>query len=155
MGVINRMATAIAGSALAALVLMTIAAVIARYVFDAPFHWTEEVSGLLMIWIVMVGAIVTERDDQHLTIPVLVEILPPRIQAAVSLVITGLSVAILGYGAWLGWLLAKAAESKLTGVLQFSWFWIDLAYPVGSVGIVVFLLAKMLRDLRTLLRGDH
>ncbi|HDT1391270.1 TPA: TRAP transporter small permease subunit, partial [Escherichia coli] len=33
------------------LVIMTIAAVIMRYCFHMPLQWTEEVSGLLMIWV--------------------------------------------------------------------------------------------------------
>mgnify|MGYP006172839951 CR=1 FL=1 len=39
------------------LVVITTAAVVARYALGAPLQWTEEMSGILMIWIVFIGAI--------------------------------------------------------------------------------------------------
>ncbi|MCE3962356.1 TRAP transporter small permease subunit [Escherichia coli] len=60
------------------LVIMTIAAVIMRYCFHMPLQWTEEVSGLLMIWVVMFGAVVAERDNTHLSIPFLADALTSR-----------------------------------------------------------------------------
>lgn len=153
MELIRRLPSVVAGSALAALVVMTIAAVIARYVFDAPLHWGEEMSGLLMIWIIMIGAIVAERDGQHLEIPLFVDLLPTRIRAAVDLAISALSVAVLSYAGWLGYLLAQSAQYKLTEILQISWFWIDIAVPVGAVGLVAYLLHRCFTDIMVIVKG--
>ncbi|MCF8480414.1 MAG: TRAP transporter small permease [Rhodospirillum sp.] len=154
MGLLSRLSSLFAGTALAALVLMTIGSVVARYVFAAPFHWTEEISGLLMIWIIMIGAITTERDDQHLCIPVLTDHLPLRGRAFIALVTGLLSIAVLGYCGFLGFNLAMNSQYKLTGVLQISWFWIDIAFPFGAAGIILFLLAKLVRDTRDLVKGE-
>lgn len=134
---IARVSAFIAGGALAVLVAITVLSVVARYVFDSPLYWLEEVSGLLMIWIVMVGAVVTERDRQHLTIPMLTDRLPRRLNAAVEVAVTALSVVVLAYVGWLGWRLALGASGKLTDVLQISWFWIDVAVTVGAAGVAV------------------
>ncbi|MCV5676267.1 TRAP transporter small permease subunit, partial [Escherichia coli] len=33
-----------------------------RYFIGQPLQWTEEMSGMLMIWVVMLGGVVAERD---------------------------------------------------------------------------------------------
>ncbi|TWA95586.1 TRAP-type C4-dicarboxylate transport system permease small subunit [Azospirillum brasilense] len=153
MELIRRLPSVVAGGALAALVVMTIAAVFARYIFDAPLHWGEEMSGLLMIWIIMIGAIVAERDGQHLDIPLFVDLLPTRIRAAVDLAVSALSIVVLTYAGWLGYLLAQSAQYKLTEILQISWFWIDIAVPVGAAGIVAYLLRRCFIDIMVIAKG--
>ncbi|MGQ9369086.1 TRAP transporter small permease [Azospirillum sp. ST 5-10] len=154
MELIRRLPSAVAGGALVLLVAMTIVGVAARYVFDAPLHWAEEMSGLLMIWIIMVGAVVAERDGQHLHIPVLTDLLPPRANAAVDLAMTLLSMAVLAYAAWLGYGLARSAEYKLTEILQISWFWIDIAVPIGLAGIEILLVRRCIADLAVIVKGE-
>jgi TRAP-type C4-dicarboxylate transport system permease small subunit len=104
-----------------------------------------------MIWIVMVGAITTEREGQHLTIPMLTDALPLRLRAAIEVVVNALSVAILAYVAWLGIRLAIGAHDKLTDILQISWFWIDVAVPVGAVGVACYVSVSLKQAVATLL----
>lgn len=139
---------------LAALVLMTVMAVVMRYVFAAPLQWTEEVSGLLMIWIVMVGAIAAERDDQHLAIPLLTDLLPKRVRAVLGAVVALASIGLLATMGWLAWKLAERAQYKLTQILGISWFWIDVAVCVGCAGMAAYTLTRAVRDLRALKTGD-
>ncbi len=154
MKLINKIPSLVAGAALLMLVVFTIAAVAMRYVFAAPLHWLEEMSGLLMIWIVMIGAIVTERDKQHLSVPMLTDLLPTRLRALVGMLITLLSVAVLGYMAYLGTVLALKAQNKLTEILQISWFWIDIAVPFGAAGVAIYMLYHMRSDIRTFFKGE-
>ncbi|MCX1382035.1 TRAP transporter small permease subunit, partial [Escherichia coli] len=44
-----------AAFALFVLVVVTIGAVFMRYFIGQPLQWTEEMSGMLMIWVVMLG----------------------------------------------------------------------------------------------------
>jgi TRAP-type C4-dicarboxylate transport system permease small subunit len=155
MKVLLKIPTAIAGGALTFLVSVTVLSVVARYVFDAPLHWLEEVSGLLMIWIIMVGAIVTERDGQHLTIPMLTDALPRRLRAAVEVAIGLLSLVVLVYVAWLGAKLAIGARDKLTDILEISWFWIDVAVPVGAVGVVLYMAIPLRRSVAVLFGAEE
>ena len=37
------------------LVCITVGGVFMRYIMNAPWHWVEEMSGLLMVWIVFLG----------------------------------------------------------------------------------------------------
>jgi TRAP-type C4-dicarboxylate transport system permease small subunit len=117
-------------------------AVVMRYFVDRPLYWTEEVSGLLMVWIVMLGAIAAERDDQHLAIPVLVDLFAPKVTVLINLVVSVLSAAFLLYVAYVGLMLALSVKFKVTGILRVSYFWIDIAVPAGFVVIAAYMVAQ-------------
>ncbi|OAN82415.1 C4-dicarboxylate ABC transporter [Jannaschia sp. EhC01] len=50
--------------------------VMARYVFDIPLHWTEEVAAISMVWAVYMGASLCVRERFHIRILVAVQSLP-------------------------------------------------------------------------------
>ncbi|MCZ8959931.1 TRAP transporter small permease, partial [Escherichia albertii] len=117
------------------LVIITIAAVIMRYCFNMPLQWTEEFSGLLMIWVVMFGAVVAERDNTHLSIPFLADALTQRRQRVLTLFVSLISILLLIIMAWSAWKLAAGTAFKTTQILKISWFWIDIAVTIGAIGI--------------------
>jgi TRAP-type C4-dicarboxylate transport system permease small subunit len=137
-----------AGLLVVALVLLTAAAVVARYVFAAPIQFTEEVSGILMIWIVFLGAICCEVEDEHLTIDLVVNQFSARIQLWTTLLVGLVTVGLLAVMGWLAWLLAHSAALKTTQILRISWFWLDLAVVVGAAGMALAILVRLWRILR-------
>jgi TRAP-type C4-dicarboxylate transport system permease small subunit len=137
------------------LVVVTIAAVFMRYVANAPLQWTEEVSGLLMIWIVMIGGVAAEREGQQLTIPLLPDALPRRLGLALNIVVSAFSIAVLLYMAWLAWQLASRAQYKLTQILGVSWFWIDIAVTVGAALMAIYAALRVVRYLREMAMSDE
>ena len=138
-------ASAFSGLCVAALVLITAAAVFARYILGMPIAWTEEVSGLLMIWIVMVGAIACEANRQHLTIDLLEVALRPRLRRVLVILVALASIALLVFMAWQAWKLGQTTAFKKTQILGISWFWLDLAVVVGAGGTAVVTLWRLLR----------
>ncbi|WP_424987132.1 TRAP transporter small permease [Microbulbifer sp. S227A] len=131
------------------LVLATGYAVVLRYWAGAPLHWMEEASGIALIWIVMVGAIAAERDNEQLSIPIFVDKLSGRGQLIVKVLVGALSVGLLALLAYYGVTLAEKVAFKLTGVLKISWYWIDIAVPVGFVGIILCYIAAAWRVARS------
>lgn len=131
------------------LVLATGYAVVLRYWAGAPLHWMEEASGIALIWIVMVGAIAAERDNEQLSIPIFVDKLSGRGQLIVKVLVGALSVGLLALLAYYGVTLAEKVAFKLTGVLKISWYWIDIAVPVGFVGIIMCYIAAAWRVARS------
>lgn len=138
----------VSGLLVLVLVLVTAASVVMRYAFNAPFQWTEEFSGLLMIWIVFIGAIGCEIRGEHLTIDVVTSLLGDRMRQALALAVGIVSLGLLAAMAWLGWELSVSALTKRTRLLGISWFWIDLAVVVGAAGIAGVLLTRVVRALR-------
>ena len=138
-----------AAFALFVLVVVTIGAVFMRYFIGQPLQWTEEMSGMLML-----GGVVAERDRAHLTIPFLMEMLPGKLRRVIAVLVALLSIALLLYMAWLGYRLAEMAQFKVTQILKVSWFWIDLAVPVGALATAIYTLYWLINDTKQSDSGD-
>lgn len=132
---LSRFSSLLGGIAIAVLVCLTVFAVFARYVLDNPLTFTEEASGILMIWIVMIGAISCEGRDQHLSIDVLTNLLPKSFGKLLMRLVAIVSIVTLGLLAWQAWDLSMMTQFKKTQILKISWFWIDLPVVIGAVGM--------------------
>src|SRR5690625_7650009 len=82
------------GLLLGALVLITVGGVFMRYVRNSPWHWTEELSGLLMAWIVFIGAYNAERDRENLTIDFFDQIFNKHTRKLIVMIIYLVSVFV-------------------------------------------------------------
>jgi TRAP-type transport system small permease protein len=91
---------AIDGAAIAVFVgifLCVFAQVILRYVFNSPLTWSEELARYLFIWCAFLGWIIASRKSSHLAMTFVAERLPPRVQAAVAVMIQMATI----YFAWI------------------------------------------------------
>lgn len=88
---------AAAGVILIALVLCTFAGVFARYAFNAPFNWLEEMQLAAMVWIAFLVAGVAFRRGSHVAIEIVVDSLPRRAQRVIEVFIAIVVYAVLAY----------------------------------------------------------
>ncbi len=141
---------------IATLMILTNWAVFQRYGLNRPLQFVEEVSGLLLIWMVMLGAIAAERDNRHLSISFIADAMPRLLQNLVRVLIGLASIGLALYMAKLGWDLTQSVQRRATNILGISFYWIYIALPVGFVGMAIFMALTLLRDLRALFdRGDE
>ena len=75
---VTRLVELVLGAVMAAIVLITVAAMWWRYVLDAPIAWTEQVSNMLFVWTVFLGAAVLYREKLHIGVDMFLEMLPAR-----------------------------------------------------------------------------
>ncbi len=143
----------LAAAPLFVLLAMFNAAVVMRYWMHQPLQWTEEMAGLLMIWIVMLGSVAAERTNQHLAIPMLVDMFSDKVRDVVNAIIGIFSGLFLLYVSYAGYKLSVAAQFKVTDVLRVSYFWIDIAVPVGFVIIAFYMFAGAFKTLRAAFAG--
>ena len=73
---VTRAVKLVLGAVMAAIVLITVAAVWWRYVLNAPIAWTEQVSNMLFVWTVFLGAAVLYREKLHIGVDMFLEMLP-------------------------------------------------------------------------------
>src|SRR6266567_2249443 len=78
-------------------ILVLLAGVVSRYVFNRPLTWTDELASILFLWLAMLGAVIALRRDEHMRLGVLVTLAPPR---------------------WRGWLETLAAVVVAVFVLE-------------------------------------
>jgi C4-dicarboxylate transporter DctQ subunit len=54
--------------------------VIMRYVFNSPLGWIEEISGYIIVWGILVGAVVALRDNHHIRVDMLYQFFPDHVK---------------------------------------------------------------------------
>ncbi len=136
----------VAAALVLAEVVILFAGVVARYVFDLPLVWVEEVAGTLFLWLVSLGAVIALRRGEHMRMTVLVALIGPlgrRLASAFAAVL----VVVVSLGLLIpGWSYAQQQAAVLTPVLQLPGSWeID--------GQLVALLLLLYVALRQLLAG--
>jgi TRAP-type C4-dicarboxylate transport system permease small subunit len=137
--------------ALAALLLLAVtvlvcAQVVVRYALGGSLVWSEELTRLLFVWMVLVAAVGAPR----MQVDFVVERLPARLRALqrllVELLVIGLTV-ILIQGAW-GMMDLRQFDNYITLGISVRWLYLSLflagmAWLIRSVGIVVAQLRQL------------
>jgi TRAP-type C4-dicarboxylate transport system permease small subunit len=137
--------------ALAALLLLVVtvlvcAQVLVRYALGGSLVWSEELTRLLFVWMVLVAAVSAPR----MQVDFIVELLPPRLRALqrllVELLVIGLTVVLI-QGAW-GMMDLRQFDNYITLGISVRWLYLSLflagmAWLIRSVAIVIAQLRRL------------
>ncbi|MGE9290428.1 MAG: TRAP transporter small permease [Puniceicoccales bacterium] len=118
--------------------------VCSRYLFNSPFSWAEELSTILFVWLVMIGAALALKRQQHFSVTFLVERMSHRgyrfplaignwlvLASCLLLLVCGLFYASWGFG-------------TVTPAMGLSRIWLYGAIPFGS-GLMVLRAIQQIR----------
>ncbi|MEM7695060.1 MAG: TRAP transporter small permease [Pseudomonadota bacterium] len=108
--------------------------VVARYFFNAPTIWAEELSRLFMIWAVFVGSAGLLSGWHHIRVTVVVERLPLPVQRFFECFALWFVAVIAAFVAWNGFPIAAGSfdVGRTTGsMLDIPSWWMQAAVPVG------------------------
>jgi TRAP-type C4-dicarboxylate transport system permease small subunit len=89
------------------MIVLAFTQIILRNFFSVGLDWADAFLRFLVLWVTMLGAGVTTREDSHITVDVISHVLPKRGQAAVRVATDLFTVVVCG-------LLANAAVTFLT-----------------------------------------
>jgi TRAP-type C4-dicarboxylate transport system permease small subunit len=133
---------------LAALVAIGGLQVLLRYVFSLPLVWPEEFAGLLLLWLSFVGMAFASRRGSHVTVTMLLNLLPQGFQTGVRLfweVLIGLFLLVV---MWQGVLLVWLHREVENPALGYSVAFGEAALPVGAVLTLIPVGANIRRLIR-------
>jgi len=85
------------------IVILTFAAVMARYVFSMPIAGADEVATYMFLWASLFGASAAFKYNKHGGVPLLVDLLPSKLRRWTDLIVlavTALFFAFLSYYSW-------------------------------------------------------
>jgi TRAP-type C4-dicarboxylate transport system permease small subunit len=119
--------------------------VVTRFVFGSPSTWSEVITRSAMIWSVFLGVAVAFRHGAMISVEIIQQILPPRLGLGLFLVANALSVIFFSILFWQGWAMTERVANQKLAALDISIAWAYAALPVGSVFIIVSVLACMIR----------
>jgi len=124
-------------------IIILFAGVVARYVVQRPFTWSDELASILFLWLAMLGAVVAFRRGEHMRMSVLVARAPPRLAPFFEAFAAAIAVAFLGL--ILGPAIEHAADEAIvmTPALELPSVWRAAAVPVGC-GLMLLVAAVRL-----------
>lgn len=118
--------------------------IFARYIEFIPrYVWTEELARFCFIWIILIGAMIAMRDNEHFT----VDLLPtPKTKRgkAVSLMFVDLMTFILAvvFVAW-GWPLVEFGLLQTSEMAELPMVFIYAAWPITGATWILFVMERM------------
>lgn len=119
--------------------------VITRFVFGAPSTWSEVITRSSMIWSVFLGVAVAFRHGAMISVDIIQNSLPPRLGLGVFLFANLGSLIFFSILLWQGYLMTLRVIPQSLAALEISIAWVYAALPVGSVFILIAILASMVR----------
>ena len=123
---------------LATMIVVCFANTVGRYAFHHSFRAAEEIVILCAVWVTCVGASMTARADDHVTLDLLQELVKSnKVKAVLYAITRGLACAFLLLLLPAAFQMVKIyAPMKLTGTKWPQWVLYD-SYVVGSIAMVL------------------
>lgn len=145
---ICRIETFLAKITLAAMTFLIFASAVARTCHH-PIVWATDMATFLFAWCVFLSGDAAMRHDKLVSLNLLTSHLPRKMQKILYLVnqviIIVFLVAMIGYGLQLSYTTRLRAFQGIPG---FSYTWVTLSVPVGSILMVITSILKIKEKLR-------
>ena len=141
---------ALAALALGGASLMACLQVILRYLFDYTIFWSEEATIYLLILSTFIGAVITLRHNEHVSVDVLSFVFGERGKRALAVLSALLVVAYCAiFGAY-AWILVTepAALRIVTPALRLPLWVVELSLPIGLTLMFLRALEMLYRSAR-------
>ena len=134
-------------------IVVLLLGIIARYVFHAPIVWTDELAGILFLWLAMLGSVIAFQRGEHMRMTAIVGMLAPGTRAFLDVVAIAASLAFLLLVIHPAYDFAVDEVYIRTPALDIVNSWRAAALPVG-IGlmlIVALLRLAVIADMRKVL----
>jgi len=117
--------------------------VVARYGFDHPLVWSDELASMLFLWLAMLGAVIAFRRDEHMRMTAGVTMLPAPRRAMFDAFATGAALAFLLLLIRPAFNFAVDDLAITTPALEITDAWRAAALPAGVALMIVFAVLRL------------
>lgn len=146
-GIVDKALTVWCVGIMGLMAAMVILSVIFRYVFNLTYVWSEELILLLFITTTYFGAILCVKEDEHIDIAFLREILPANAGRALKVFIGLINIVVqlaLSYIS-LEWI--QKTGSSITVGLKIPYTFIYAMFPIGFTSMALYQMRKIINIL--------
>lgn len=121
------------GTGIFALVIATVYASFARYLFHAPPMWIGEAAGYTAVWSVAWALAYTQKVRGHIAVDIIGSWLSPRAKAKLNVCVYLIYFAVIVFITWAAFGLMRVSliEWRLTMVMEYPLFIMHLIISVG------------------------
>jgi len=106
--------------------------VVARYVFNQPPIWTEELARFCQVWIVLLASSICVRKGSHLAVDYIGPALTPRVRRAVAVFTGGLIALYAAVVVVWGVRLLMLGLVQTSPAMQLNMGYVYLIFPVAG-----------------------
>ncbi len=121
-----------------------------RYVLNSSFGWTEEAARYFLIATTFIGGAMVCRRRAHIAVEYLHTRLSRRGSRWLMIAVDALTIAFLGYIAWVGWRMIGLMGAQKMAVIDLSMAWL---YWVVFIGFLL-MIGRTLQSMVGRLRGN-
>jgi TRAP-type C4-dicarboxylate transport system permease small subunit len=149
-GLLRSLCAALMGAMAAAVIL----SVFFRYVFSITTVWSEELITVLFIATSLLGTAMVARDNEHISVDFIYEVLPPRaatvLRIFVSMVVIAVMIAVFRFS--LPWI--AVTGSLRTPGLDIPFQWVYALLPASCVLVCLVEFGKIVSSAVALVNGE-
>jgi TRAP-type transport system small permease protein len=131
------------GACIAAIVLITLCAVVWRYLLDSPLSWVEQVSTMLFVWVIFIGSAVLYRQNLHIGVDAFLFMLNEKHRAVWKWVVECLNLTFIVILFVYSLKLTIAVLGNTAGALDISPAYYYASAPVSCLMMMLFFLEKI------------
>jgi tripartite ATP-independent transporter DctM subunit len=124
-------------------IVILFAGVVARYAFDRPLTWSDELAAILFLWLAMLGAVIAFRRDEHMRMTAVVGMLGASMRGKLDTFATGAALALLLLIARPAYEYAREEAFITTPALEITNAWRAAALPAGTALMAIFALLRL------------
>ena len=137
--IVIRVIEAVSALLLVALIGLLLTSVFYRYVLGTPIIFSDELSSLLFLWVVMLGSVIAIDRGEHLRLAVVLNAVKPRVREFME------AVGMVAVGAFLIALLPPALEHvAFEADVASIGLGISMAYRVAGIPLGIMLMLLVL-----------
>jgi len=110
--------------------------VVARYLFEAPLSWSEELARFLLIWLSMLSAAYAFKLKAHFALTFIAQAVPARLQRILQLLVFLAVVGFLGVFVIMSVIFVHGVEGHIAPALRIP---MEIPYSASIVGGLLML----------------
>ena len=141
----NKLLDGVSVLCMALILVLVVAQVVMRYVFNSPLVWSEELAVYIMVWLTFIGSVICMRDNEHIEVTILVDYLPRALQRVAFIfsrlvsAIFWLIVAYYGFELVMENRVVTSAANQLNMGLVYS------ILPLCSIGMLFYIIRSVVK----------
>jgi tripartite ATP-independent transporter DctM subunit len=124
-------------------IVVLFAGVCARYFFHQPLIWSDELAGILFLWLAMLGAALAFHRDEHMRMTAFAAALGPNSRVLLDRFALGAAIAFLALALKPAIDFAVDDMEVTTPALELSSAWRSMALPIGLALMLVMALLRL------------
>ncbi len=118
------------------IVVVVLSQVIWRFIFNAPFSWSEELARHLQVWLILLTSSVCIQKGRHLSVDYVTHALPFQVGKVLKLIILALCMLFLWTVIIFSIQMIAITINEITPAIRIPVFFVYLSLPV--TGLLMF-----------------